>query len=97
MGFTNFMCFEKYNNYEDIDKILTKNIVNEFEYIYGEKIFCDITKGIESKTRQDKKIIDLIKTCGIKEFKIIIHKIPNFILPYCKIIELFYKSEIIKV
>lgn len=50
-------------------------------------------EGVKSKSRQDEKIIDLIKKCEIKEFNIEIYRIPKFVLPYCKIINIGNREQ----
>ena len=57
----------------------------KFWEFFNEKYIQDECSGIHSKSRQDKRVFDLIKLLNIKEPKIRIYKILKCLIPGCKI------------
>lgn len=64
---------------------MDKNFITHFQKIYNEEYIQDENLGIQSKSRQNNKVFNLIKHMKLKKIKVKIYKIPKFILPYCKI------------
>jgi hypothetical protein len=82
-GFVYVMC----GYIEDKKKPLemNKSFRKIFKKVYGEKYIQDEHLGIKSKCRQDERVFNLIKELKLEEPKIIIYKIPKFMLSYCEI------------
>lgn len=72
---------------------MNKNFIKKFEQVYKKEYIQDEYLGINSKSRQDTCVHDLLKNLNIDELedmnltesKIVLYKIPKFILAFSKI------------
>ena len=86
-GFVYVMCgyIEDKKSCEKKPLQIDKNFQKIFKKVYGEKYIQDEYLGLKSKCRQDERVFNLIKELKLEKPKIIIYKIPKFVLPYCEI------------
>lgn len=87
-GFINILCMSdisKSNSNNKIHKIFDDNFKKKFKQVHGENYPDDIYKNINSTTRQDPRVFNLIKDLCLTEPKIIIYEVPKFVIPYCEI------------
>lgn len=87
-GFINILCMSdisKNNSNKNNPKIVDNNFKKKFKRLYGENYLDDIHKNMNSTTRQDPRIFNLIKDLNLTEPKITIHQVPKFSIPYCEI------------
>lgn len=87
-GFINILCMSdisKNNSNKKIPKIFDNNFKKKFKQLYGENYLDDIHRNMNSTTRQDPRVFNLIKDLCLMELKNTIYQVPKFSIPYCEI------------
>jgi hypothetical protein len=99
-GFINILCMSDISNSNlnnKIHKIFDDNFKKKFKQVHGENYPDDIHKNINSTTRQDPRVFNLIKDLGLTEPKIKIFEVPKFVIPYCEIKKDDWRGEYIDI
>jgi len=100
VGFVNILCINNIitsNSNKKNYEIFDTNFKKKFNEIYGENYTYDIHRNINSITRQDHRIFNLIKDLGFTEPKITIFQVPKFAIQYCQIKKDSFDNEYIDI
>lgn len=88
-GFVPVLCMNKINennsNISSTPKIFDNDFKKKFKQLYGENYPDDIHRNMNSTTRQDTRVLNLIQDLKLMEPKITIYQVPKFAINYCEI------------